>query len=312
MLIKKKLKAKTFKPCAILTFSLYGVKNIKLKVENHKALASQLTLKKLDQKKRVGCITTKKKLLMYKEAPLFSWVLNNLKTMTTRWSKKAPLGIFTKRLKKNKNILQLHIILKSYNGSPKRTADIQLGLDTISKLIDYLNHFCTKGFKNITYPRKKKYKDYLDTSHLINTDFNKLFLDYSTASLKSNQGFFLQQEKSLLNSLVLNLQSKDQKLCLCAEVLQKSNYSNRYFFKWCELFATNSSINKQIHRPLHSTQLVTVVRSPFVFKKTREQFSSQKLSYRILVKLQNPMQKLFLIQSLGLLRLPCELEIVNC
>lgn len=61
MLIKKKLKAKTFKPCAILTFSLYGVKNIKLKVENQKALASQLTLKKLDQKKKGRLYNNKKK-----------------------------------------------------------------------------------------------------------------------------------------------------------------------------------------------------------------------------------------------------------
>ena len=313
MLIKKRLKTKTFEePCSIPTSSLYGIRNVRPKIKNQEALASQLTLKKFEKKKQVRYIKTKKKLLKYKETPFFSWVLNNLRT-TGEWKKEPSRTFMDSVLKKNKKKLQLQIVLKSYGGSSKQAADIQLSLDVISKLIDYLNYFCTKRFKNIIYSRKEKYKYYFDTSSLASTTFNELFISYSTTNL-TNQVFSLQkqkEEKYSFDPLIFDLQSKDQALFLCAGVLQKRNYANRYFFKWCELFANNSSINKQIHKPLHSTKLFTVVRSPFVFKKTREQFSSQKLSYSILAKLQNPMQKLFLIQSLGLLRLPCELDILD-
>ena len=171
--------------------------------------------------------------------------------------------------------------------------------------------FCTKSFKNIIYFRKKKYKNFFDAFNLANARFNELFLGYSTATNRRKFPLKKQKKGTVLQLRSFNPSGVDQVRYLCGEVVQKNNYSSRYFFKWCELFASNHSINKQMHKPVQSTKQFTVVRSPFVFKKTREQFSSQKLSYRILVKLQNPMQKLFLIQSLGLLRLPCELDILD-
>ena len=296
MLIKKKLKNKTFEePCSIPTASFYGTRNVRPKIKNQEALASQLTLKKFEKKD----IKTKKKLLKYKKTLFFSWVLNN-NLRTTKELKKEPSKVFMKNLlKKNKQTLQLQIVLKSYSDASKRAADVQLSLDVITKLIDYLNYFCTIRFKNLMYSKKKQYKHYFDTSSLASTTFNELFISYSTANQKANQVFDLQNQKEdnySFDPLVFDLQGKDQALFLCARILQKNNYSNRYFFKWCELFANNSSINKQIRKPLHTTKLFTVVRSPFVFKKTREQFSSQKLSYCILVRLENPMQKLFLIK----------------
>jgi hypothetical protein len=91
--------------------------------------------------------------------------------------------------------------------------------------------------------------------------------------------------------------------------LQKTNYCNRYLFKSSIFLDNNSPIDKQMQKALNSTQLFTVIRSPFVFKKTREQFIKQLLSYSVIIKLHSPIQKQLFIQYLSLLRLPVELEI---
>ena len=316
MLIKRKQKTKTFEPKKKMRASSpYQVKNVRAKLKNQNTLANQLLFKTFDKNETVtsGYIKGSVNPLRCQKTPLFCWVLNNF-AVPSGQTKKTPLEAFssTKKkpfLKTNKKRLQLRIILKSYKNSPKRVADIHRSLDIIAKLMTYLNYFCTKGFKNRAYSIKE---NYLETSSLARAHYNELFGAYSTENRKTNSVFCLQKHKEgnyLFSALISNLQSKDGGQGLT--VLQKNNYSNRYFFKWCELFATSSSIPKHHSKPLHSTQLFTVIRSPFVFKKTREQFSSQKLAYCILVKFENPMQKLFLIQSLGLVRLPCELNILD-
>jgi ribosomal protein S10 len=66
---------------------------------------------------------------------------------------------------------------------------------------------------------------------------------------------------------------------------------------------------KQMQKAVYNTQVFTVIRSPFVLKKTREQFIKQLLSYSVRIKLHSPIQKQVFIQCLSLLRLPVELEI---
>ena len=91
--------------------------------------------------------------------------------------------------------------------------------------------------------------------------------------------------------------------------LQKTNYCNRYFFKSSASLDNSGPINRQVQKTLSSTQLFTVIRSPFVFKKAREQFSLQKVFYNVTIASHSPIQKELFIQCLSLLRLPVELEI---
>lgn len=270
-----------------------------------KALKSELALKKL-KKKAIG-VDRNQKLFKYKTKRFFNWVLRG---RAVTQLKKKPLEMFMRRfLKQNKKELQLYILLKGFKGSSKPVTDIQLSLNSITELLNNLNYFCTKNFKKKAYFKTDKYYNYLDISTLASPSFNKFFLVNLTTNNK-NSNLVCNSQKQEENIFLDTLQ-QDFLFCFDGRLVQNNNYSNRYFYKWCVTFANHCSVNKQITKPLGSNKLFTVVRSPFVFKKTREQYHSQKVTYSILVKLQNPMQKVFLTQSLGLLRLLCELEILN-
>jgi ribosomal protein S10 len=107
---------------------------------------------------------------------------------------------------------------------------------------------------------------------------------------------------------VAKKQKKDQSAFLLS-TLQKTNHCNLYLFKSSVFLENNGPISKQVQKTLNSNQLFTVTRSPFVFKKTREQFIKRQLSYNIKIELHSPTQKQLFIQCLTLLRLPVELEI---
>ena len=243
---------------------------------------------------------------------------------------------------KNRNSVrpQLKIAFKSYGTS--QINDIKLSVAVVVKLIHYLNYFCTKQLKDLIYSRKQELiHNHLDTLDLVNTHpfiftpcllYTHPWVAGTRVNTSLKQGLTELENKNqgteeaktrtrklkirkvsptLSKSGLLRKQDSNQSI-LCKLELQKNNYLNRYFFKWCQVFAGHGSINKQVQKPPHGTKLFTVIRSPFVFKKTREQFILQKQSYFIIVKLQNPVQKRFLIQCIGSLRLPAELEILDC
>jgi ribosomal protein S10 len=211
------------------------------------------------------------------------------------------------RIKNHKNLRPgLKITFKSYGIS--QINDIKLSINIVAKLINYLNYFCTKQEGDSMYSKKQMTVfPYLDALDLVNTH------SYPSIPLPGN--FFAKitkEAKELAIPVELGLrQASNRSYRLKLELLE-NKYLNRYFFKWCQIFASYASMYRQIQKAPQRSQLFTVIRSPFVFKKTREQFSLQKQSYFVIVKLQNPTQKQFLIQCLGSLRLPAELEILDC
>ena len=84
---------------------------------------------------------------------------------------------------------------------------------------------------------------------------------------------------------VKGLIKKRERFSFLFSKLQKTNYCNRYFFKSSASLDNNGPTNRQIQKALNSTQLFTVIRSPFVFKKTREQFNLQKVFYNVTIHL---------------------------
>lgn len=230
---------------------------------------------------------------------------------------------------------QLKIILKSYSTQPK---DIEISIIMISKLIYYLDRCCVKQLKTFLtnsfysasfrfYPR---FFNMLKNSNYSNKFYPKIF---SIFSLLNNFKMGLAETSlkkkintRIISSLNLNLlieqplielfgrpnkivkEQKEIKSAFLLSMLQKTNYWNRYFFK-SSTFLDSVPINKRVQKMSKSTQLFTVTRSPFVFKKTREQFTKQQLSYNIILKFHTKIQKQLFIQWVGLLRLPVELEI---
>lgn len=235
---------------------------------------------------------------------------------------------------------QLKIILKSYSNQLK---DIEASIIAISKLTHYLDNSCVKQFKTFLtnsfylaplgfdspfFNRFVKTKNVNDSNNFypgISNIFSLL------GNLKMWTSSFRKKQKAKVTQMLLNLdllieqpliglliakatcevikkQKKDQSAFLLL-MLQKANYCNRYFFKSSVFLNNNGPINKQTQKELNSTQLFTVIRSPFVFKKTREQFIKQQLSCSVIIELHSPMQKQLFIQCLSLLRLPVELEI---
>nr|YP_009546855.1 ribosomal protein S10 [Ulva expansa]AYO97777.1 ribosomal protein S10 [Ulva expansa]AYP41055.1 ribosomal protein S10 [Ulva expansa] len=95
------------------------------------------------------------------------------------------------------------------------------------------------------------------------------------------------------------------------EKLQQSYYFDRCFFKLSKQLSSLSAINTKLVQRKNSKKLLTLIRSPFVFKKTREQFSLQTISSHITIMLANAAQKQFLIKNLRLLKLPVEFKVVS-
>lgn len=231
---------------------------------------------------------------------------------------------------------KLKIVLKSYSTQPK---DIEISITMISKLIYYLDRCCVKQLKTFLtnsfysasfrfYPRFFNHP--IKNSNDSNNIYPKVF---STFNLLDNfkmrltkTSFKKKINTRIISSLNLNLlieqplielfgapnkiakEQKEKKSTFLLSMLQKTNYCNRYFFK-SSTFLDSVPINKRVQKMSKSTQLFTVTRSPFVFKKTREQFIKQQLSYNIILKFHTKIQKQLFIQCLSLLRLPVEFEI---
>jgi ribosomal protein S10 len=234
---------------------------------------------------------------------------------------------------------QLKIVLKSYSNQFK---DIQTSIVAISELLHYLNRLNAKQFKkfliNSFYLASfGLYSSFLSQFVKIKNlnNSNNCFSEIpSILSLPNNSTNTLKfspqkNQKAKRTQIALNLnllmkqplieflgksseiaieQHKDQSAFLLS-ALQKTNNRNRHFFKSSVFLDSNGPIGKQIQKISNSTQLFTVARSPFVFKKTREQFIKQEFSYIIKIKLHSPIQKQLFIQCISLLRLPVELEI---
>jgi hypothetical protein len=238
---------------------------------------------------------------------------------------------------------QLKIVLKSYSSQLK---DIESSISAISKLVHYLDSCCGKQFKEFltnsfnlasfgSNPSflnrliKIKNFDYsLAQGQRISSAFSLLGnFKTNAAQISLNLNLLVGQPliellvglptcevpftsgaTPLIGSVATKGQKKYQSAFLLS-TLQKTNYCNRYLFKSSAFLDNNGPIDKQMQKAFNSTQLFTVIRSPFVFKKTREQFIKQLLSYSVTIKLHSPIQKQLFIQCLSLLRLPVELEI---
>jgi ribosomal protein S10 len=228
---------------------------------------------------------------------------------------------------------QLKIVLKSYSNQLK---DIITSIMAISKLVHYLNRCNTKQFKKclINSFNLASFGFYSSfCNQLVNNSNNcpgiSNILSLPGDSTNSFSKAKTPQKKQKITvtqiSLYLNLLmkqplieflpneiAKKQKKDLSAfllSALQKINHCNLYFFKSSVFLENNGPISKQVQKTLNSNQLFTVTRSPFVFKKTREQFIKRQLSYNIKIELHSPTQKQLFVQCLSLLRLPVELEI---
>ena len=212
---------------------------------------------------------------------------------------------FAQPLKKK---FQLKITLKSCKS---QLEDIKVSVSAISKLIHFLNNCYTKQFKTLLTDSSHSPLFDLNSSFFNKPvkarHFSNALEDYprvpSTFNLLRNFKIWMplfEKKQNLTTQipLCLNLlrgqpvieflekpykakvkgQQKSNFSFLFSK-LQKTNYCNRYFFKSSASLDNSGPINRQVQKTLSSTQLFTVIRSPFVFKKAREQFSLQKVFY---------------------------------
>lgn len=233
--------------------------------------------------------------------------------------------------KKRKKRKKLGITLRS--NTVCQVKDIRNSIGIIEKLINYLNYLCAKQLQtsfelcairlisdktgvikefapiilglftsshaNLLNCRGKptmlsRYQEQQESWHhnrkLINYNISDRFNSKVPAPLLTN---YLKQSRSF------------------AERLDHNAYFGRSFFKLSKKFSSLRAINKKLVQRNNSKKLLTVIRAPFVFKKTREQFSLQKLSSHIVITFANSAQKHFIIQNLRLLKLPTELKMVS-
>nr|UCS09845.1 ribosomal protein S10 [Percursaria percursa] len=205
--------------------------------------------------------------------------------------------------------IQLAITLSSKISQVK---DIAYSIAAIEKLIYHINSVCAKQLRtaldlfclNKTKSTIVSQKEltFLPTS----TQFIKL---HNYTNLLAYQKIF--KKKQQCNYEVINNKDNNNTKSNTKILLERSYYSNRWFFKLSKEFSTQSAVNKQLVQRKNSKRLFTVIRAPFVFKKTREQFCSQKLSSHLVITFASSAQKNFLIQNLRLLKLPTELKLIS-
>lgn len=77
------------------------------------------------------------------------------------------------------------------------------------------------------------------------------------------------------------------------------------------IFAQQISVSsniKKFSQPKKTTKVFTVIRAPFVFKKSREQFGQAKTTIATNFTLQSNEQHRLLLQLLSVLKVPAELK----
>lgn len=219
---------------------------------------------------------------------------------------------------------KLIIRFKSY--AICQAQDTSSSIKTIEKLIDYLNSICAQQLH--TYSGLSAVKSLLSST--TDKQFSPVVLGFFTPSytdlLNCQSTVLPRYQKQQSNYKVINynhccnsnskgfvsqLTNHLKQNHSFAERFEQSSYFDRCFFKLSKRFSSLSTINKKQIQTTNSTKLLTVIRAPFVFKKTREQFSLQRLSSHIVITLANSAQKQFLIQNLRLLKLPTELKVVS-
>jgi len=220
---------------------------------------------------------------------------------------------------------KLTITLKSYTIC--QVKDISSGIDVIEKLINYLNYLCAKqlhtyfelyaiGLVSDETRTIKKFAPVvlgLFTSSQTNLLNCQSTILYRYQKQHANHKAINYNNSNSLNSKVLAPQLKKylKRSSRFQKKLYHSCYLSRLFFKLSKKFSSLSTISKKLVQRRNSKRLLTLIRAPFVFKKTREQFSLQKLSSHIVITFDNSAQKHFIIQNLRLLKLPTELKLVS-
>lgn len=232
---------------------------------------------------------------------------------------------------------QLKIVLKSYTNQLK---DLKMSIVMISKLIHYLDSCWIKEFKKLlTNPFYLAYFGYYSSSFVNKIkSFNNFHNFYpvlfsSTFNLLKNfkiskDTLFQKKQKTRIKHIPLNLdllmkqpltelleksyeyiqRPKQTQSGFLLSILKKTNYCSRYWSS-STFLGSHGPINKQIQKLSKKAQFFTITKSPFVFKKTREQFIKQQVSYHVTVRFHSPIHKELLIKYLTLLRLPVELDI---
>nr|WVH39738.1 ribosomal protein S10 [Ulva taeniata] len=219
----------------------------------------------------------------------------------------------------------LTITLKSYTIC--QVKDISSGIDVIEKLINYLNYLCAKQLhtylelyamglvSNQTRTIKKFVPVVLGL--LVSSQTSLLNCQSTILSRyqkqQANHKVINCNNSNSLNNKVLAPQLKKhlKHSSMFKKKLYHSSYWGRSLFKLSKKFSGLSTISKKLVQRRNSKKLLTLIRAPFVFKKTREQFCLQKLSSSIVITFENSAQKHFLIQNLRLLKLPTELKLVS-
>lgn len=222
---------------------------------------------------------------------------------------------------------KLTITLKS--NTVCQVKDISSSIGIIEKLINYLNYLCAKQLQ--TSFELCAIRLISDKTGAIK-EFAPIILGFFTSShtnLLNCQSTILsryRKQQGPWHHKPINYNSSDslnskvpapqltnylKQSSSFAERLDHNAHSGRSFFKLSKKFSSLRAINKKLIQRKNSKKLLTLIRAPFVFKKTREQFSLQKLSSHIVITFANSAQKHFIIQNLRLLKLPTELKMVS-
>nr|UTA96656.1 ribosomal protein S10 [Ulva meridionalis]UTA96708.1 ribosomal protein S10 [Ulva meridionalis] len=229
---------------------------------------------------------------------------------------------------------KLTITLRSY--AICQVKDISSSILAIEKLINYLNYLCAKQLH--TNLKLYPIQPIFDKRGAIKeSKLKPIILGFFTSSytnLLKYQSTLLsryqKQQELFKNDKRINCNNYSLKKVLPASIRPTDNFKQnsfqkehsgpfflkrlekgQCFFKLSKKFSRLSAIHKKLVQRRNSKKLLTLIRAPFVFKKTREQFSLQRFSSSIVITFANSAQKDFIIQNLRLLKLPAELKVVS-
>jgi len=123
---------------------------------------------------------------------------------------------------------------------------------------------------------------------------NRLVLEFSTFSCSANA---INSSLHLLNNLVHSVSKK---------TLNRSDLMGK------RLFNRLSKVHVELKNTKNtkSSTRFTVIRSPFVFKKTREQFTRLHIACTVVLLMSKPQQQ-FLLQLLTISKFPAELSVLS-